>query len=350
MQDVLGHPASYRDPDGFIFYRNGRLYRQINKSYQPHFERLMETRLYHRLTDEGLLVRHQEVDVPAADPRIAWKVIAPEPLSFISYPYGWSFSALKKAALLTLDVQKKALDAGLWLKDASAYNIQFQGIRPVFIDTLSFTLYPEGEPWPAYRQFCEHFLAPLSLMVKRDLRLSSLLVLYGDGIPLDLAAKLLPYRSLFSFRLLLHLFLHARLQQHGGLSERPRKNTLPRSRLMHVLESLRSVVNGLNLRMTESGWQAYYKRNYYSDAAFAHKQETVESFLRECGPGRVIDVGANTGLFSRLAARLGNSVVAIDADPYCSEANFRLCEKENISGVLPLTIDILNPMPATGFE
>ncbi len=127
---------------------------------------------------------------------------SPELVSFISYPYEWSFSQLKDAALLTLKIQKRAIQHGLSLKDASAYNIQFQHGRPLLIDTLSFEIYPEGQPWVAYRQFCQHFLAPLALMAHVDVRLGQLLRLHIDGIPLDLASRLLPARTRFSIPLL----------------------------------------------------------------------------------------------------------------------------------------------------
>ncbi|MEN6436739.1 MAG: SAM-dependent methyltransferase, partial [Anaerolineaceae bacterium] len=186
------HSASFRDPSGFLFWSDGILYRQVNVSYQTHYDALMQSGLYAQLIKRGHLVRHEEVDQKPAYPEIAYKVIAPEKVSFISYPYEWSFSELRDAALLTLEVCNLALEKGLVLKDASAYNIQFVDGRPVLIDTLSFEKYQEGAPWVAYRQFCQHFLAPLALMAYTDIRLSQLMRVYIDGIPLDLASKLLP--------------------------------------------------------------------------------------------------------------------------------------------------------------
>ena len=125
----------------------------------------------------------------------------------ISYPYEWSFSQYKDAALLTLAVERK-LDYGMSLKDGSAYNVQFHEGRPVFIDTLSLEHFQEGMPWVAYRQFCQHFLAPLALMSLCDVSLGQLTRTNLDGIPLELAARLLPWRSRLAFGLLLHLHLH----------------------------------------------------------------------------------------------------------------------------------------------
>ena len=164
----------------------------------------------------GLLISHEETDVHPVEPAQSFKVIQPEYLPFISYPYEWSFGLLKEAALKTLSIQKRALKAGMTLKDASAYNMQFVRGKAVLIDTLSFDIYNEGEPWVAYRQFCQHFLAPLALMAHTDIRLSQLLRVYIDGIPLDLASRLLPYRSRLNFGLVTHIHFHARLQKQAA--------------------------------------------------------------------------------------------------------------------------------------
>ena len=155
----------------------------------------MSSGLYDSLVKEGSLISHVEVDVKAPKPEIMYKVVRPEPIRFISYPYEWCFSQLKDAALLTLKIQKKAMEFGMSLKDSSAFNIQFANGKPILIDTLSFEKYVKGKPWVAYRQFCQHFLAPLALMSRKDIRLNQLLRIYIDGVPLDLASSLLPFGS-----------------------------------------------------------------------------------------------------------------------------------------------------------
>ena len=195
--------GSFRDPAGFVFTRDGVLYRQVNESFRSNFEALSTSGLYDALTERGLLIRHEEVDEAPADPSVAAVVIRPERVPFISYPYEWCPGQLRAGAIATLEAQKVALEHGMTLRDASAYNIQFVGGRPVLIDTLSFEPAVEGRPWVAYRQFCQHFLAPLALTSQVDVRLNQLSRVHIDGIPLDLAAALLPgstnTRS-FSFR------------------------------------------------------------------------------------------------------------------------------------------------------
>jgi hypothetical protein len=149
-------PGSFRDPSGRVFTHGGLLLRAVYPVYAPDFEQLMRSGLYERLVDERLLVPHVEWTGPVSASLTAYKVIAPERIPFISYPFEWTFSQLKAAALLTLRVQRMALEYGMVLKAASAYNVQFRGTEPVLIDTLSFERWEEGTPWVAYRQFCQH--------------------------------------------------------------------------------------------------------------------------------------------------------------------------------------------------
>ena len=147
--------SSFRDPSGFLFMQEGKLYRQVNRCYQHDYDLLMESGLYDRLVKDNMIIQHQEVEIPPAVPHLAYRILLPVRVAFISYPYEWSFSQLKDAAVLTLSIQKTALEYGLTLKDASNYNIQFHHGKPVLIDSLSFEAYQEGQPWVAYRQFCQ---------------------------------------------------------------------------------------------------------------------------------------------------------------------------------------------------
>ena len=209
--------ASFRDPSGFVFRRNGVLYRQVNRRFAGEWDAFLKSGLYDRLAADGILLRHDEAPLDMAFvPTDAHAVIKPRAVEFISYPYEWSFGQLKDAALLTLRAQALAAERGFTLRDASAYNVQFVDGRPILIDSLSFEPAEPGRPWDAYRQFCQHFLAPLALMAHRDPRLGLLLREYLDGIPLDLAARLLPLKTRLSVGLGSHIHLHARAQARPG--------------------------------------------------------------------------------------------------------------------------------------
>ncbi|HEX2609694.1 MAG TPA: hypothetical protein VHK68_01700, partial [Gemmatimonadales bacterium] len=187
--------GSFRDPSGFVYTRDGTLYRQVNRSFAQEFDAFIASGLYEELARDGLLVAHRQVGLESAANDDAHAVLQPDRIEFISYPYEWSFGQLKDAALLTLTIQERAVGRGFTLRDSSSYNVQFRGGHPVFIDTLSFAPLEEGKPWTAYKQFCEHFLLPLTLMSTRDIRCEALLRSYIDGIPLDFGSRLLPRRT-----------------------------------------------------------------------------------------------------------------------------------------------------------
>lgn len=348
------HGASFRDPSGFIFRREGRLLRQVNRSYAADYDLLMSSGLYEKLVKAGFMIRHQEVDDPAAEPSLAYKVIEPDRLSFISYPYEWSFSQLKDAALATLSVQKRAMKAGLSLKDSSAYNIQFVRGKAALIDTLSFEKYREGEPWVAYRQFCQHFLAPLALMARTDIRLSQLLRVYVDGIPLDLASRLLLRSTYLIFGLLTHIHLHARAQQRYADKqiERPREKAgrMSKQQLQGLIENLEGTVRRLTWKPAGTEWAAYYSMTNYSDAAFERKKQLVSDWTARVGPDQVWDLGANTGVFSRLASTSGAYTLSFDIDPAAVEFNYLQLKKDKEQNLLPLVLDLTNPSPALGWH
>ncbi len=342
--------ASFRDPSGFLFSQNGILYRQINRAYADDYARLMDSGLYEKLVKANLLIPHVEVQQAAAE-SAAFKVIQPELVPFISYPYEWSFSQLKEAALATLSIHKRALKLDMSLKDASAYNIQFVRGKAMLIDTLSFEAYKEGEPWTAYKQFCQHFLAPLALMSYRDIRLSQLLRVYIDGVPLDLASALLPFKTKFNFGLLTHIHIHAGSQKrYSDKAVEPRKGLMSRQAMIGLIESLEGTVRKLSWTPAGTEWGAYYEATNYSDAAFEHKKQLVREWTAEKKPALVWDLGGNTGIFSREAASSGAFTVSFDIDPAAVEQNFQVVKKNKEQNLLPLVLDLTNPSPAIGWD
>lgn len=347
--------SSFRDPSGFLFVHQGVLYRQINHSYRPHYDALVASGLFDRLIRSRHLIPHQEVDVQSADPALAYKIIQPELVDFISYPYEWCFSQLKDAALATLAVQKMALQAGFTLKDSSAYNIQFHRGRPVLIDSLSLEIYQEGQPWAAYRQFCQHFLAPLALMAWRDVRLSQLLRVYIDGLPLDLASRLLPWRTRLDFGLLTHLHLHASLQSRPADAPArsvQRRPMLSKVSLLGLIDSLEAAVKKLRWKGAETQWGEYYQSHagHYSTPAFQQKRQVVQDFLAQARPRRVWDMGANTGVFSRIASQQHIPTLAFDIDPLAVEKNYLECTANQEEWLLPLVLDLTNPSASLGWN
>jgi len=343
--------ASFRDPSGFLFSRDGILYRQINRAYAEDYARLMDSGLYEKLVKANLLIPHVEAGQVSAESDAAFKVIQPERAPFISYPYEWSFSQLKDAALATLSIHKRALKLGMSLKDASAYNIQFVRGKAMLIDTLSFEVYREGEPWTAYKQFCQHFLAPLVLMAHCDVRLSQLLRVYIDGVPLDLASELLPFKTKLNFGLLTHIHIHAGSQKrYSDKSVEPRKGGMSQQAMIGLIESLEATVKKLTWTPAGTEWGAYYDATNYTDAAFEHKKQLVREWAVEKKPALVWDLGGNTGVFSREAAASGAFTVSFDIDPAAVEQNYQVVKKNKEQSLLPLVLDLTNPSPAIGWD
>ena len=343
-------PASFRDPNGFLFSRDGVLYRQVNRSYEREYARLIDSGLYDKLVDVGLLIPHVEVDQVPAESDAAYKVIEPERVPFISYPYEWSFGQLKDAALATLSIQRRALKRDMSLKDASAYNIQFVRGKATLIDTLSFELYKEGQPWVAYRQFCQHFLAPLALMALKDIRLNQLLRVYIDGVLLDLASELLPWKTRFNFGLLTHIHIHAGAQKrYAGEEVKSRGGTMGRQAMIGLISSLDAAIRKLNWNPGGTEWGNYYDITNYSDAAFEHKKELIGEWTGRVVPAMTWDLGGNTGVFSRVVSEKGRYVVSFDIDPTAVEQNYRQMKGEETQNLLPLLLDLTNPSPALGW-
>jgi len=346
--------GSFRDPSGFMFKQDGKLYRQVNQKYREEYDLLMSSGLYDQLNKSRTLIAHKEVALDLAPrPDIAYKVIQPEIVDFISYPYEWCFNQLKDAAILTLAIARRVLEFGMSLKDASAYNIQFHQGRPIFIDTLSFEKYEEGVPWVAYRQFCQHFLAPLALMAKTDIRLAQLMRLHIDGIPLDLASKLLPASTRMNFGLTTHIHIHARSQQRYAdkeVSQEKVNARMSKTAMLGLIDSLLSTVKSLNVKTIQTEWMDYYQDNNYTPASFEAKRQLVRSFIEIVQPKMVWDLGGNTGEFSRAASDLQIPTVCFDIDPGAVQQNYDLVKQNKEKFMLPLCMDLTNPSPDLGWH
>lgn len=340
--------SSFRDPSGYVFKKDGVFYRLVNMSYKDNYDHLIGSGLYRALLDKGLLVSHAEVETDQ-EPQ-TYKVLLPEQMNFISYPYEWSFSQYKEAALITLEILLVALEFGMVLKDASAFNIQFIDNKPKLIDTLSFEKY-EDKPWVAYKQFCQHFLAPLSIMNYCDLRLNTMMRNYIDGVPLDLVIKLLPTKARFNIGLLIHLYGHAKSvkkyeNNKGNTKSFSSEFKFNNEHLNGIIESLRSTINSLTTNKQHTEWEKYYQEgeNNYKQGSFISKERIIESIVKKVAPKLVWDMGGNTGHFSKIVSDLGIPVVLMDSDPVAIDIAWR---KHKQTKIFPLVMDLTNP--TTGF-
>ncbi len=351
IDQISKHPASFRDHAGYVFFQAGKLYRVIRKSFQTDYDQLTKSAFYNKLIKAKLLVSHQEVEIGLVDEEI-YKVIEPELVSTISYPYEWSFSQLKDAALLTLQVQELALQNGFILRDASAYNIQFSQGAPILIDTLSLGIYKPGSLWDAYGQFCRHFLAPLALLSLVDVRMQPLWQHYLDGVPLDLATKLLPTSAKFKLSLALHLHLQAKIGQFNKVKVNQSGNKFTNQQsLLRLVESLRTAILSLPAPDKKTIWGDYYTFTNYNDQAFASKKELLLDLFSQINPKPKVvwDIGGNDGTFAKLVASQGCQTVVFDSDQTSIDRLYQEVKKQKIDNILPLLIDLYNPSPALGW-
>lgn len=343
-------PSSFRDPSGFVFYQDNKVLRQVSSFYRDEYLLIAKSGFYQQLIDENLIIPFKELKTSN---RQAVINLEAERIPFISYPYEWSFSQIKDAALLTLQIQTVAMEKGLSLKDASAYNVQFREGKPIFIDLLSFAQYTPGVPWVAYRQFCQHFLSPLLLMSKVDLSLNQLLRTNLDGIPLPLVSKILPKSSYLSSSIMSHIHLHARNQEkYADDTSQISKNSnqLSKNMLLGIIDSLKSLIEGLSPKKTNTEWGEYYSFTNYSDAAFKSKQAIVDSWLSKIKPKSVWDLGGNTGEFSMLASKKNIPTISFDIDPLAVERNYQNVKERKDQYLLPLVMNLLNQSPALGWN
>lgn len=344
--------ASFRDPAGYVFQDDGIVKRLVTSHGAADYRKLMDSGLYERLVAESLLVPHEEERIYDESGNLA--ILRPERIPYVSYPYEWCFGQLRDAALLTLKVQRLAMQHGMSLKDASAFNVQFRGSTPVFIDTLSFEP-NEGKVWVAYNQFCRHFIAPLLLMSHVSPAVNQYWKATLDGFPLDLASSLLPKKTYLSFSALVHVHMHARFQKkYEGGDGAPESKLMPSAatdRKPALIDSLESALRGIRLSSVDTEWNHYYdsKSSHYSSTAVASKKDLVSRAISRVTPGVVYDIGGNAGEYSRLATAFGAYTVCFDLDPICVHQNYERARKENDRLLLPLLLDATNPSPDLGF-
>ena len=344
MPTYQQHPSSFRDPSGFVFEAAGKLYRQINSSYAENYELLMQSGLYKKLTEKGLLVSHEETDFNGSAAEDGYKTIIPQYIPFISYPYEWCFEQLQDAGLLSLEILRTAIDHEMILKDATPYNIQLLFGKPVFIDTLSFEKYDERKPWIAYRQFCECFLYPLLLASYTGLEVHRIFMAYPDGVPANAVAEALPLKSKFRLSNWLHVFLPASVKQ----TKEQAHTQFNKSKLCRIIDHLQSSVESLKLHTSnKSIWDRYYEEEILNEEYLIRKKNLIMGMVRKSDKN-VLDLGCNRGLFSTLIAGTNRNIVAADDNAYSIAKLYKEVRQNNYR-ILPICVDIMHPAGAGGF-
>jgi len=356
MSAVTLESGSFRDRTNRVFYQNGDVYRALNAAAAKNFAEFKRTRVYERYVASGQVVA-TEVSrgaAPPPDSGEAWTaVLRHERIPYISYPYEWTFSMLQDAAVLHLDLLRDALEENFTLKDATAYNIQWRGSRPVFIDIPSFIPWRHGQPWVGYRQFCQLFLFPLLLQAHRGVAFQPWLRGSIDGISVNDCSRLLA-RDFYKPGVFKDAIIHARLQSSVVESSQSVEDDLQKAGfhkelITANLSRLKKIIEGLSWRKKSSAWSDYAQTCTYTEADFHAKKTFVENVVRKRPRHLVWDLGCNTGDFSRLAARHADYVVAVDGDAPCAETFYQALKSERVQNVLPLTMSLTDSSAGLGW-
>jgi hypothetical protein len=339
---------SYKDPSARVVKKADGYYRYIFIGYRQEYDHLMQSGLYKRLTDLQLMIPHKEVDIDVPDSSV-YTLLYPQQIMFQSYPYEWSYTQWRKTILAFLQINQLALEHGMILKDATPFNFFFSGGKAVLLDTSSFIFYKDGDPWLAYRQFCEEFLAPFALMHYNGAIWARLYQSQLRGMPLSFVSKELPRRSWLNLTCLLHLHLHARFQHNPKQEKQAGKGTHTREKIRLLLKMIQSTASSWKTCFTyKPVWVDYYDKDIASNEYLEDKKKTVERWLAEAQPATAIDLGANTGMFSLIGANHAKHLVALEYDDTCVDRIENNITEEKIGNLTALVGDLTEVSPALG--
>ena len=355
--DSLRDSGSFRDPDGYILRLDNRIFRVILPGAIDRWRQFAASGLASELQSAGLLIPTHELkqgSVPAAAEIPAGSLILEhERIPFISYPYEWTFEMLRDAALLQLEVLDLALRHQWILKDATAYNVQFRGSAPVFIDVLSFAPLQPGEIWAGYNQFCRMMLYPLMLEAYKQVPFQPWLRAELEGIDPVVFSRM--FRGLDRRRpgVLSHVTAQAFLQRKyaaAGHSVRRQIQSagMTPAMITRNVRKLRSLLQKLRVPQRKTAWSDYSRAHYASDA-LARKEAFVSERVTNRQFALAWDLGCNDGRFSRIVASAAKTVVAMDADTGSIDQLYRDLRKEQCPNLLPLLMNVANPSPAQGW-
>lgn len=360
MSTARTEPGSFRDREGRVFYRDGEVFRALSERALGNWNALRGARFFEEAQRSGKIVATEEASLPGAElgPSAQdWVgALRHERIPFISYPYEWSFSMLRDAAALQLELLEAALRERFILKDASSYNLQWRGSQPVFIDVPSFEPLQPGETWVGYLQFCQLFLYPLLLAAYKDLPFHPFLRGSLDGISPESCDRILSsVRDRLRPGVFTHVYLQSRLQAMAADSRRSVRGELRSTKfsseiLLANVRRLRRLVGRLRWHRQSSEWSDYMESHSYT----REDHEAKKRFVAEVSGSRrralVWDLGCNTGAFSLIAEADADYVVALDSDHLAVERLYLELRRRESHKILPLVGNLADPSPSLGWR
>ncbi len=374
--------GSFRDRTSRVFYHADTVLRALTAPALVDWNQLTSTTFFQRLHSAGKIVRTEQVDPlyfcgttpefasserPSPTGTSPWvATLKHQKIPFISYPYEWSFGMLKDAALLQLELLQVALAEGMILKDASSFNVQWVGSRPIFIDIPSFTRLTPGTPWVGYRQFCQLFLFPLLLQAYKDIPFQPWLRGSLEGVSPQDCRQFMSVRDLLRPGVFGHVYLQAKAQvRYADSGQQPLQGKPGRQQnLKHALRKagfhtaliqanvsrLMKLIQRLSWNRARSTWVEYTHHLPYTEGEQAQKADFVRRVIHSRSWSMVWDLGCNTGTFSRLAAQNATTVVAMDADALVIERFYQALKTDGETSILPLVSNVADPAPNLGWR
>lgn len=353
--------GSFRDRSNQVYYMNGQVFRGVSKTALKYWEKLANQDFFREMQQRGEVVQTELL--PAKDKstleivRDGWAgVLKHKTIPMVSYPYEWTFGMLKDAALLQLILIERLIENDWTMKDATAYNIQWIGAKPTFIDVVSFEPREEDSPWVGYRQFCMMFLIPLLLKAHRSIDYIPFLRSNLEGISPVEAAKFFPFGSRLKKGVFMHVYLHAKMQtafSDDTPSDKPttaKKVKQSKAAVLGTIQGLQRVVRKLRLKNRPTTWGDYAQKHSYTDESYDEKQDFVKRHAEKRHWGMIWDIGCNTGTFSKICSPHADNVLSIDGDALAVEKLYQEQKKKDHGNILPLIMDLSNISPNQGWR
>jgi hypothetical protein len=357
MSEIELESGSFRDRNARVYYDGERVVRGLGQHAAQEWDQLSVTRFFPRLLSDRKVVATRRVDdasFTTPDGRQWSLFLEHERIPFVSYPYEWSFSMLKDAALLQLELVEAALAEGVILKDSSPFNVQWFGSSPVFIDVVSFERLRPGEPWVGYRQFCRLFLYPLLLEAYKGVPFRPWLRGSLDGIDAQHCRSLMSLRDLLRPGVFTHVYLQSKLQQRYAAADvdvkaKLRDSGFDKQLIQNNVRRLTKVIGSLRWHPGGSEWSDYADQHGYDERDFADKTAFIRDVVGTRRWKMTWDLGSNTGVFSRMAAEGSDYVVAMDADPLAIDRLYASLQSEGQRTIHPLVVNLADPSPDLGW-
>jgi len=326
--EPVRHAASYMDPHGYVYREDGRWLRRVHAGSHAWVRAAITTPVVRELMAARMLVGSRIRQDDRSDGGTL--VLEHDGLAPVTYAPEWTPSALRDAALLTLRVLKRLAESGMTLQDATPWNVVFDGPSPIFVDFTSIVEESPAYIWPAEPQFHALFRRPLVMCAQRRGAMARALLcnpIAGVDHPTFWNSASLGYRFTHPIEWLVAQIAD-RIQKDEGSrrklieANQRRSNTVPRAVKLRFIEAKLSELEALEFESLNDDWLGY--RDGLPVHAVPHRKlALIEQLLNDLHPASIVDLGANTGTYSFIAARAGAKVTAVDSSEACTERIFR---------------------------